>query len=120
MPAPTSAILQSPTSQSPLALLETPEQLKEWLEDKQPHDIVGQCGLSDHCVFANFLIEQGSGPYVNVGKFDVMVGTNETDVGQYILPEWCRALIGCIDAYGFGSFIRADRVLALLGEVWVP
>src|SRR6185312_10048813 len=100
----------------PLALLETPDLLKSWLEHMLPNDVAGECGDPSFCVLSEYLRSEGLGPYISVGRFDVLIGTDEVDARQYILPEWCRALIGCIDAYGFGSFIRANRVLELLQE----
>jgi len=98
-------------------LLATSQALQLWLETLPPTAIAGICVDPTACILHSFLDWACVGDWISVGKYDVMVGSNEVDAIQFDLPDWCRVYVAAVDAFGKGCMLRASDALAILLSV---
>ena len=98
-------------------LLADPAALTCWLQSLPPEAVCGVCGEPESCIVHSFLDWACVGDYISVGKYDILVGSNEVDAIQFDLPDWCRVYVAAVDAFGKGCMLNAGDALAILLSV---
>jgi len=94
------------------AIIATPDRFKQWIEGKEAHEVIGECGDTARCPLAAWLASEG---VVNgsVGKYDIE-GRIDGQWFQVMHPHWMARLVKCVDAKGQGMPIRRREIERML------
>lgn len=111
----------SMTTEQLAALLATPTAFREWLQSKEPGEVVGERRSCSACPLAAFAVAHGADT-ADVGRQHIHVEESPIDGGITLrLPRWANTVIGRVDhptdEFADRLIITAAECLAILDEI---
>lgn len=87
------------------------EEFRSWLAGQEPCAIVGQTRSSVRCPIARFLRERID-PALRVTP-TVLIVPDGANVREFLMPDWARAFVVCVDSSDKGEISALDAIKLL-------